>query len=352
MRSIHPDGTRNVCKAVLLVTFISLGACASIEPPKSLVSDDAIGSSAKAAPGLDHYAGVRDAYKKAIANPQSGKDNVVFLSEGMALVQSNCSAYFTRLGAGAQHLGFARKETSLAGGLAAAIMGLADASATAISATASAFGFTTATMDNFSDAYLFAPDIRATQDLVMSALEAQRSIGAQIISDVTGNNQSLSFTQASQFLLEMETYCQPHGIRALVTSAVNSQRVIPASEANKAALTTTTLVSRQTSETSQALVAPLKLTPERATDPSQPGGGASGSTAATPSVSLPVPVQPVSQPAPPLPALPTLSPPASQAAGPGSAEGPGASTNRAAFPAPSAMRSQSLILQNKMLQNQ
>jgi len=194
------------------------------------------------AAGLDHYAGVRAAYQKALANPQDSKANAVFLTEGMALVQSNCSAYFTRLGSGAQHLGFARKETSLAGGVTAAVMGLAEASATAISVTAQAFGFTTATMDNFSDAYLFAPDIRATQDLVMSALEAQRSIGAQIIPRRGGKNLSLSFTQSSQFLLETETYCQPHGIRSLVTSAVNSQRAVPAADAKQAAPTPTSRI--------------------------------------------------------------------------------------------------------------
>jgi hypothetical protein len=257
MQCHHHHTTRAACKAVLVATLAALGACASIEPPNSLIEDGFIQSSAgvpsglfkrstKPASGLDHYAGVREAYKKAVANPQDSKTNAVFLTEGMALVQSNCSAYFTRLGSGAQHLGFARKETSLAGGLAAAVMGLAEASATAISVTASAFGFTTATMDNFSEAYLFAPDIRATQDLVMSALEAQRSIGAQVLQDVASKNQTLSFTQASQFLLEMETYCQPHGIRSLVTSAVNSQRAVPASEANQAVQTTTTPTSKET----------------------------------------------------------------------------------------------------------
>lgn len=259
MPSSHPSPIRAMFKVVLLATALSLVACASIEPPSSLIEDDFIQSSegrsgglfkrsAKPAQGLDHYAGVRTAYKNALANPQSNEANLVFLTEGMALVQSNCSAYFTRLGAGAQHLGFARKETSLAGGLAAAVMGLAEASATAISVTASAFGFTTATMDNFSEAYLFAPDIRATQDLVMSALEAQRTIGARIIDGVGKKEQNLSFTQASKFLLEMETYCQPHGIRSLVTSAVNTQLAAPATRAGSSQ--TLILQSKQGSSTS------------------------------------------------------------------------------------------------------
>jgi hypothetical protein len=184
---------------------------------------------------LNQYTGFREAYKKASENPQNTKENIVFLNEGMALIQANCSAYFTRLGSGAQHLGFARKETSLTGGLAAALMGLAEASATAISATASAFGFTTASMDNFADAYLFSPDIRAAQDLVMSALESNVKIGNEIIADAKSKEWeakglSLTYTQVSKFLIEMESHCQPHGIRSLITRAVDTQKAVPSYE--------------------------------------------------------------------------------------------------------------------------
>ncbi|MEI7514508.1 MAG: hypothetical protein WCK81_03880 [Betaproteobacteria bacterium] len=227
---------------------LALGACTQIHPPNSLVNDSAITAidvnakkalntkdkEEKATPtaapapatGMDRYSGFNAAYKKAREKPLDGPTNAKFLTEGIALVQSGCSNYFTRMGNDGQHMGFAKKETSLAGGLTAALMGMFDASAKAISATAAGFGFTTATMDNFSDTYLFSPDIRAVQDLVMSALEVQRVYGDQIAKDVE-SGKGLSYTEATQFLLEMESYCQPHGVRAIITRAVGTQKAVP-----------------------------------------------------------------------------------------------------------------------------
>jgi hypothetical protein len=224
---------------------LTLSACSPIQPPNSLVEDKKIkamdiNQKQSAAPvstaikpstepeaekGMDRYSGFNAAYKTAKENPSDAGKNAEFLTEGIALVQASCSSYFTRLGNDGQHLGFAKKETSLAGSLAAALMGMYDASAKAISATAAGFGFATATMDNFSDTYLFSPDIRAVQDLVMSALDVQRTYGSQIVKDVR-DGKSLTYTQVTQFLLEMESYCQPHGVRALVTKAVGTQKAV------------------------------------------------------------------------------------------------------------------------------
>lgn len=241
-------------KAILLRTMqialtLTLCACSQIQPPSSLVKDTQVraintnnkedteptdkAAKAPAEPflptGMDRYSGFNAAYKNAREHPEDAIRNAKFLTEGMALVQASCSSYFTRLGNDGQHLGFARKETTLAGGMAAALLGLFDTSAKVISATAAGFGFTTASMDNFSETYLFSPDIRAVQDLVVSALEAQRTIGAGIATEATamGGN-TLTYTQVNQFLLEMESYCQPHGVRSLITKAVNTQKAAPA----------------------------------------------------------------------------------------------------------------------------
>ncbi len=223
--------TKICVRGISLLVVLALVACKGIRPPDSLVDDTDI----KIENGnkkLDPYLGFNKAYTLAAASAAAGTTdgsprNAVLLTEGMALIQANCSSYFTRLGNDGQHLGFARKETSLAGAVTAALMGLYDATAKVLSATASAFGFTTASMDNFADTYLFSPDINSVQKLVMSALDVKRDDGLKIV-DAVGSGKNLTYTQVNQFLLEMEGICQPHGIRSLITQAVNEQRAVPA----------------------------------------------------------------------------------------------------------------------------
>ena len=265
--------TKNWVRGISLLVVLALVACKGIRPPDSLVDDTDI----KIENGnkkLDPYLGFNKAYTLAAASAadrtlDASKRNADLLTEGMALIQANCSSYFTRLGNDGQHLGFARKETSLAGAVTAALMGLYDATAKVLSATASAFGFTTASMDNFADTYLFSPDIRSVQKLVMSALDVKRDDGLKIV-DAVGSGKNLTYTQANQFLLEMEGICQPHGIRSLITQAVNEQRAVPAYpdlSASSAALGRVPATSAPASSSSSAMSSnrsqASKLAPQR-----------------------------------------------------------------------------------------
>jgi mono/diheme cytochrome c family protein len=217
---------------VALFVLLALSACKSIKPPDSLVNDTDI-KLESGSKKLDPYLGFNKAYTLAAASAadrtlDASLRQADLLAEGMALVKANCSSYFTRLGNDGQHLGFVRKETSLLGAATAAVMGLYDATTKVLSATASAFGFTTASMDNFSDTYLFSPDIKSVQELVMSALDAKQVEGLGLVDQVQQHRKTLTYTEANQFLLEMESTCQPHGIRSLINQAVNTQRAVPA----------------------------------------------------------------------------------------------------------------------------
>ena len=218
------------------MAVLALVACKSIKPPDSLVDDKDVvykttnGTETKK---LNPYVGFNNVYSVAVdtagyPSQLAYERNAAMLTEGMALIQANCSNYFTRLGNDGQHLGFARKETSLAGALTAALMGVYDATTKVLSTTASAFGFTTATMDNFADTYLFSPDIKSVQALVMSALDVKSKAGNDIVTKVKNSTQTLTYTEASQFLLEMESTCQPHGVRSLITAAVDTVKAVPA----------------------------------------------------------------------------------------------------------------------------
>ena len=265
--------TKNWVRGISLLVVLALVACKGIRPPDSLVDDTDI-KIENGSKKLDPYLGFNKAYTLAAASAadrtlDASKRNADLLTEGLALIQANCSSYFTRLGNDGQHLGFARKETSLAGAVTAALMGLYDATAKVLSATASAFGFTTASMDNFADTYLFSPDTNSVQKLVMSALDVKRDDGLKIV-DAVGIGKSLTYTQANQFLLEMEGICQPHGIRSLITQAVNEQRAVPAypdPTASSAALGRVPAASAPASSSSSAISSTRsqasKLAPQR-----------------------------------------------------------------------------------------
>jgi len=227
-------------RGLYLLLVFGLVACKGIRPPDSLVDDKDVVYTFKSADGktteterkLNPYKAFNNAYSLAATSAKTEYSdgsllNADLLTEGMALIQANCSSYFTRLGNDGQHMGFARKETSLAGAVTAALMGVYDASTKVLSTTASAFGFTTATMDNFSDTYLFSPDIKSVQALVMSALDAKSKVGTGIVTNVKNGVRTLTYTEASQFLLEMESTCQPHGVRSLITTAVDTVHAVP-----------------------------------------------------------------------------------------------------------------------------
>jgi hypothetical protein len=176
---------------------------------------------------MDTYVSFNAALGAAQADPLNGQKNAVLLHEGMQLVSSSCMRYFTRLGMADQQLRFAGKETALSGALIASAQGLANATAKSIANTAGIFGFATASLNAYSDTYIFSPDVRAVQALVVSALDSSIQIGNKIVQDAMGHTQPLTYTDVSNFLLTMEANCQPHGIRDLVTRAVANQQAIP-----------------------------------------------------------------------------------------------------------------------------
>ncbi len=226
-------------KALTMLIPLLLTGCQSlsIKPPLSVTLDEQITASG-AAPeasshGMSSYIAFNKALKAALDSPNNTTHSAL-LNEGMHLVTASCMRYLTRLGQADQNIGFTRKETALAGTLAASTLGLAGASAKAIANTASVFGFTTATQDNFSDSYLFSPDIAALQALVLSVMESHLAQGRELIKEAsaqsaaTANTPSLSYSEINQFLVVMESACQPHGIRGLVTRVVAGNKAIPA----------------------------------------------------------------------------------------------------------------------------
>ncbi len=191
--------------AWIILATASLSGCGhKVKAPAPLAEDELITPVAKSPKGMSSYSGFNKALQQAMEQPNDMHHSAL-LEEGMQLVMANCMQYLTRLGNAGQITNFTRKETGLASTLATASLGLARASATAIAGTASAFGFTTATMDNFSDTYLFSPDIAAVQALLLTAMESRITQGRSLIKDAL---QAVPPTPSKEMNLPRLTYSE------------------------------------------------------------------------------------------------------------------------------------------------
>ncbi len=195
---------------------ILLSACSVpyrlVSPPPLIAEDVSIKGADTTKSGVDAYAAFNTALVAASGNGAQTADFTKLAKEGEALIEANCARFFDRLGKIQQDLGFTRKETSLLGGFVSGALGLAGATPKAIANTGAAFGFTTASMDSYQDAYLFSPDVGAVQHLVRKEMEKFRTDNA--LTNAT------TYTQVVSLLSSYEALCQPHGIRNKVNQAV------------------------------------------------------------------------------------------------------------------------------------
>lgn len=133
--------------------------------------------------------------------------------EGTGLIDYRCAQYFAHLGKAQQDLGFTRKETNLTGGLVSGMLGLANQSPKVIANSGALFGFTSASMDSYQDAYMFSPDVGAIQKLVESKTEKFKSEHSSI---------ATTWAEATSRLSQYEAFCQPQGIRHMINESVTN----------------------------------------------------------------------------------------------------------------------------------
>lgn len=208
-----------VCATFLFATVLS--ACAPyarITPPDAIYVEKA-GRDAAGNPRnlVDQgFKRALDQYWTATASKEASTVAAALPSlfaESIGLADYQCLDYFNRLGRASRDLAWTRYETSLTGGVVSSMLGLAGQSAKTIANTGAAFGFTTASMDNYENNYLFSPDVGAVQILVRDAqLKLKSSWGNTSTID--------SWGQMISLVKEYEDICQPHSIRHLINASL------------------------------------------------------------------------------------------------------------------------------------
>lgn len=188
-----------------------------ISPPESLFQDTNViatsGATSSSSPGTYVYGAFNRALQKAQADDAKPDDFKKLYLQGMGLVDYVCANYFRTLGKASQDMGFTRKETSLTGGVVSAMLGLANQTPKVIANTGALFGFTTASMDSYQDAYLFSPDVGAVQELVFNGFSEFR----------TRHPSAETWGDVVSLLPQYEEKCQPHGIRRMINASITKK---------------------------------------------------------------------------------------------------------------------------------
>lgn len=219
--SLRParQGLRMLCKlrtSAMLLAIVS-NVCGCSETFRG--PDPIITSQGTAPIGADAAGLVRIFFNSANASYSVPGDSTLakqMLSDGFALIYSNCNDYFRDAGRTQQTLIFGRDLLGTFGTLATGIIALARASkdATAIVALATSTGY--AFMDVISKDFLFAAEnIDAVRELTLRAIQADQAT-------VLTNNKSFSYQTVVLYLQDDQNYCSLRKIAELVKDAARN----------------------------------------------------------------------------------------------------------------------------------
>lgn len=138
---------------------------------------------------------------------------------GRAMLDLQCDRYLDAVGNSNQAAGNDRKQVSLVGGLASALMGLSGSSAREIAAVATSFSFAGSSMDAYTTSYLFSDASKSVTKIVRDAQGA-------FLNAIEGQLPTLDYAGAVALLTGYEAVCRPAQIRALIDDAVARGRVV------------------------------------------------------------------------------------------------------------------------------
>ncbi len=151
------------------------------------------------------------------ANPNNAALAAQYLDAGIAVSRFNCDDHFRLLTERGAQFGFAAREANLAGGVASAAMGLANAAASSIAGLGVGMALLHSSLSNYTDNFIPSPDLPGLQKLV---LKAQAALEAELSA-----NPPTTYGAAESALLTFDQVCSFNGMKMLVNDSV--QRAEP-----------------------------------------------------------------------------------------------------------------------------
>lgn len=216
-----------MCGAFASVVCFNLSGCATVgtspgtSVAKTAYQSASLPSSPPAGSSVSEWSAavfVNDLAASA-GNPDDPTKALKAFRTGKAYLDLQCSAYLDALGSANQAASNERKQVSIVGGLATALMGLTGSEAKEIAIAATTFSFAGASMDAFTNAILFSDAAKSVGKLVG---DAQRAYLSSVAADLS----SMDYSATVALLVGYERLCRPGEIRRLVDEAVNAATVV------------------------------------------------------------------------------------------------------------------------------
>jgi hypothetical protein len=149
--------------------------------------------------------------------PRKGSDDwAVFIEAGFNFIDEECNQYLDSLFWFDRYRRTTQTQIAITGAATAAIMGIAGAAAEAIAATAAAFGFLTATTDNFGNSVLYELEPSGIKTLVDRSRAQYRSAAQDRIKNEEAKNQPAAMSLIQGYL----ALCLPMSIETQVNGAI------------------------------------------------------------------------------------------------------------------------------------
>ena len=205
----------------MLAGCATVGTSPGITVAKTTFVDAALPSApAKGASVIDWSAAVfvHD-LRASAANPDDDAQAVKAFRTGKAFLDLQCSAYIDALGSANQAASNERKQVSVIGGLATALMGLTGSEAKDIAIAATTISFAGSSMDAFAGTFLFSDAAKSISKLVGDAQSAY-------MTSVADNLTTLDYSAAVALLVGYERLCRPSDIRRLIDEAVTAATLV------------------------------------------------------------------------------------------------------------------------------
>lgn len=167
-----------------------------------------------------------DAYKTAKTSPNDSTAIRKYLGAGITYSHLLCKDYFDRLTLTKAHRDFAKKETNLAAGLSATVLGLAKASSANIAGVGALFSFGGASFDAYNESFIVSPELSELERLVKEKqLEEEvvvyKKLNAQ--ANQLWPDRIETLDQAERALSGYIFHCTVNGMRILLSASIQQK---------------------------------------------------------------------------------------------------------------------------------
>lgn len=195
---------------------MTLTACSTTSGPTPALGLDGPSRTETTASGLAKV--FLDSEVASLANKPDPDLAKQMLTDGLTLVYSNCSDYFSSAGETQQWLIVTRDTVGAVGTLGTSVMALHNASRNAVANLALATGLTFSGLDIYTKNFLFsAENIDSVRSLVTNALVAHRETALSL--------EPFTYQSATLQILDNQNICTPAAISALARQAIKKGNV-------------------------------------------------------------------------------------------------------------------------------